>query len=66
MTSKWEYMRRTFSIDDNPEIFVNKLNDLGDDYWELVSTFTIQEKSIGMFDSGAENKKIVTIFKRPK
>jgi hypothetical protein len=59
-------MRRTFSISDNPEIFVNKLNELGDDYWELVSTFTIQEKGIGIFDSGAETSKIVTLFKRPK
>jgi hypothetical protein len=63
---KWEYMRRTFSINDNPEIFVNKLNELGDDFWELVSTFTIEEKGIGIFDSGAETSKIVTIFKRPK
>jgi hypothetical protein len=63
---KWEYMRRTFSINDNPEIFVNKLNELGDDFWELVSTFTIEEKGIGIFDSGAETSKIVTLFKRPK
>jgi hypothetical protein len=63
---KWEYMRRTFSINDNPEIFVNKLNELGYDSWELVSTFTIEEKGIGLFDSGAETRKIVTLFKRPK
>lgn len=63
---KWEYMRRTFSISDNPEIFVNKLNELGDDSWELVSTITIEEKGIGMFDSGSETRKIVTVFKRPK
>jgi hypothetical protein len=61
---KWEYMRRTFSINDNPEIFVNKLNELGDDFWELVSSFTIEGQDI--FDRGTETKKIVTLFKRPK
>jgi hypothetical protein len=63
---KWEYMRRTFSINDNPEIWVNKLNELGDDHWELVSAFPVEEKGIGLFDSGSETSKVVTLFKRPK
>jgi len=61
---KWEYMRRTFSINDNPEIFINKLNELGDDSWELVSCFTTEEQ--GIFDRSAETKKVITVFKRLK
>ena len=54
---KWEYMRRTFSISDNPEIFVNKLNELGDDSWELVSTITIEEKVSGCLIAGPKPEK---------
>jgi hypothetical protein len=42
------------------------MNILGEEGWELVSSFTIESKSIGFFDSGAETSGIVSVFKRPK
>jgi len=45
---------------------MDNLNLLGEEGWELVSTFTIESKSVGFFDSGAETSGIVAVFKRPK
>lgn len=63
---KWEYMRCTFGIDENPESWVSKLNKFGDDHWELVTALPIEEKSVGLFDSGSETQSVIAIFKRPK
>jgi Domain of unknown function (DUF4177) len=63
--TKWEY--RTLTIEtDEAESFMDNLNLLGEEGWELVSTFTIESKSVGFFDSGAETSGIVAVLKRPK
>jgi hypothetical protein len=63
---KWEYMRYTFSINENHESWVNKLNKFGEDQWELVTALPVEEKSVGLFDSGSETQSVIAIFKRPK
>lgn len=63
--TKWEY--RTLTVDrDETKTFIDKLNVLGEGGWELVSTFTVESKSVGFFDSGAETSGIVAVLKREK
>lgn len=54
--TKWEY--RTLTVDRaETKTFIDKLNLLGEGGWELVSTFTIESKSMGFFDSGSEHRE---------
>jgi Domain of unknown function (DUF4177) len=63
--TKWEY--RTLTVDRNEtKTFIDKLNLLGEEGWELVSTFTVESKSVGFFDSGSETSGIVAVLKREK
>ncbi len=63
--TKWEY--KTLTVDRNEtKTFIDKLNVLGEEGWELVSTFTIESKSMGFFDSGSETSGIVAVLKREK
>lgn len=63
--TKWEY--RTVTVEtDEARTFIDTLNLLGGEGWELVSTFTIENKSVGFFDSGSETSGIVAVLKRPK
>ena len=62
---KWEYFQviiRTNYLDKLPE----KLNEYGDEGWELVSSFGVENKEVGFFDSGSKTTEIVLIFKRQK
>ena len=61
----WEYRTLTVSRDEIKN-FIDKLNLLGEEGWELVSTFTIESKSMGFFDSGSETSGIVGVLKRQK
>jgi Domain of unknown function (DUF4177) len=63
--TQWEY--RTLTVDrDETKTFIDKLNLLGEEGWELVSTFTVESKSVGFFDSGSETSGIVAVLKREK
>ena len=62
---KWEY--RTLTVNRNEtNKFIDRLNTLGEEGWELVSTITIESKSVGLFDSGSETSGIVAVLKREK
>ncbi|AFK02162.1 hypothetical protein Emtol_1011 [Emticicia oligotrophica DSM 17448] len=62
---KWEY--RTLTVNRNEtNKFIDRLNTLGEEGWELISTFTIESKSVGLFDSGSETSGIVAVLKREK
>ena len=63
--SMWEYRTLTVSRNETNK-FLDRMNILGEEGWELVSSFTIESKSVGFFDSGAETSGIVSVFKRPK
>ncbi len=63
--TKWEYRTLTVSRNETNK-FMDRLNMLGEEGWELVSTFTIESKSVGFFDSGAETSGIVAVLKRPR
>lgn len=63
--TQWEYLQVSFRLGNLKE-FQAKLDEYGLQGWELVSMVSVETKSIGWFDSGAETSGIIAVFKRPK
>lgn len=61
----WEYQTLTIEVKE-ANTFRTQLNLLGNAGWELVSTFTVESKALGFWDSGSETSGVVAVFKRPK
>lgn len=63
--TKWEY--RTVTVEtEEAKTFIDSLNILGGEGWELVSTFTIENITSRFLVSGTETSGIVAVLKRPK
>ncbi len=65
MTTKWEYQTLTVELKEANN-FRAQLNLLGEVGWELVSTFTVESKAVGFWDSGSETSGVVAVLKRPR
>lgn len=61
----WEYQTLTIEVKEASSFRI-QLNALGEAGWELVSTFTVESKALGFWDSGSETSGVVAVFKRPK
>jgi hypothetical protein len=63
--TQWEYLSFRLRMSELGS-FRDRLDEVGQKGWEMVSLVPIETKSVGVFDSGSATSHIFAVFKRPK